>query len=89
MPALEEFDLGYDDLPEVLGEPWPGVLWGCGFEDLLSRQYEDCNIVDLYLKRRGWSETEPNRDYFAALRDTCPKGIRQAIAAYGFTFSGG
>jgi hypothetical protein len=54
----------------VLGEPWPGVLWGCGFEDFLSRQYEDGNVVDLYLKRRGWNETEPNRAYFAALRDT-------------------
>lgn len=70
MPALEEFDLDYDDLPEVLGEPWPGVLWGCGFEDFLSRQFEDGNVVDLYLKRRGWNETGPNREYFAALRDT-------------------
>ena len=70
MPALEEFDLDHDELPEVLGEPWPGVLWGCGFEDFLSRQYEDGNIVDIYLKRRGWTETEPNRNYFAALRDT-------------------
>lgn len=70
MPALEEFDLDYDDLPEVLGGPWPGVLWGCGFEDFLSRQYEDGNVVDLYFKRRGWNETEPNREYFAALRDT-------------------
>ena len=70
MPALEEFDLDHDDLPEVLGEPWPGVLWGCGFEDFLSRQYEDGNLVDLYLKRRGWNETGPNREYFVALRDT-------------------
>lgn len=70
MPALEEFDLDYDDLPEVLGEPWPGVLWGCGFEDFLSRQYEDGNIVDLYLKRRGWNEPAANREYFGALRDT-------------------
>ncbi len=70
MPALEEFDLDHDDLPEVLGEPWLGVLWGCGFEDFLSRQYEDGNIVDIYLKRRGWNEIEPNREYFAALRDT-------------------
>jgi hypothetical protein len=70
MPALEEFDLDYDDLPEVLGEPWPGVLWGCGFEDFLSRQYEDGNIVDLYLKRRGWNEPAANREYFVALRDT-------------------
>lgn len=70
MPALEEFDLEHDELDEVLGEPWSGVLWGCGFEDFLSRQYEDGNIVDLYLKRRGWHETAPNRAYFAALRDT-------------------
>lgn len=70
MPALEEFDLDHDDLPEVLGEPWPGVLWGCGFEDFLSRQYEDGNIVELYLKRRGWNETAANREYFAALRNT-------------------
>lgn len=70
MPALEEFDLEYDDLPEVLGEPWPGVLWGCGFEDFLGRQYEDGNIVDLYLKRRGWNEQAANREYFGALRDT-------------------
>ena len=33
MPALEEFDLDHDELPEVLEEPWPSVLWGCGFED--------------------------------------------------------
>ncbi|AXI47936.1 hypothetical protein C1J03_19155 [Sulfitobacter sp. SK012] len=70
MPALEEFDLDHDDLPEVLGEPWPGVLWGCGFEDFLSRRYEGGNIVDLYLKRLGWTETAANREYFAALRDT-------------------
>ena len=70
MPALEEFELDFEELPEVLDEPWPGVLWGCGFEDFLSRQYEDGNIVDLYLKRRGWNETAPNRAYFAALRDT-------------------
>lgn len=70
MPALEEFDLEHDELDEVLGEPWSGVLWGCGFEDFLSRNYDDGNIVDLYLKRRGWNETAPNRAYFAALRDT-------------------
>jgi len=70
MPALEEFDLDHDELPEVLEEPWPGVLWGCGFEDFLSRQYEDGNIVDLYLKRRGWNETTANQEYFSALRDT-------------------
>ncbi len=70
MPALEEFEIDHDELPELLGEPWPGVLWGCGFEDFLGRRYGEENIVDLYLKRRGWKETALNRDYFAALRDT-------------------
>jgi len=69
MPALEEFDLDQDDLAELLGEQCSGVLWGCGFEDFLGQRYEDGNIVDLYLKRRGWKETVLNRAYFAALRD--------------------
>lgn len=70
LPALEGFDIDHDDLAELLGDQWAGVLWGCGFEDFLSRTYDDGNIVDLYLKRRGWKETALNREYFAALRDT-------------------
>lgn len=70
LPALEEFEMDHDDLAELLGDQWSGVLWGCGFEDFLSRTYDDGNIVDLYLKRRGWKETALNREYFAALRDT-------------------
>ena len=69
MPAFEEFEIDQDDLGELLGEQWAGVLWGCGFEDFLGHRYEDGNIVDLYLKRRGWKETVLNRAYFAALRD--------------------
>ena len=69
MPALDEFEIDQYDLAELLGEQWSGVLWGCGFEDFLGRQYEDGNIVDLYLRRRGWKETVLNRAYFAALRD--------------------
>jgi hypothetical protein len=69
IPALEEFQIDQDALAELLGEQWSGVLWGCGFEDFLGQHYEDGNIVDLYLKRRGWKETVLNRAYFAALRD--------------------
>lgn len=69
MPALDEFEIDHDELADLLGEQWSGVLWGCGFEDFLGRRYEDGNIVDLYLKRRGWKETVLNRAYFAALRD--------------------
>lgn len=69
MPALEEFEIDHDGLADLLGEQWSGVLWGCGFEDFLGQHYEDGNIVDLYLKRRGWKETALNRAYFTALRD--------------------
>ncbi|MBD9529155.1 antitoxin Xre/MbcA/ParS toxin-binding domain-containing protein [Paracoccus sp. PAR01] len=69
MPALEEFEIDQDGLADLLGEQWSGVLWGCGFEDFLGQRYEDGNMVDLYLKRRGWKETALNREYFAALRD--------------------
>lgn len=69
MPALEEFEIDQNGLADLLGEQWSGVLWGCGFEDFLGQRYEDGNIVDLYLKRRGWNETALNRAYFSALRD--------------------
>lgn len=69
MPALEEFEVDQAGLADLLGEQWSGVLWGCAFEDFLGQHYEDGNIVDLYLKRRGWKETALNRAYFTALRD--------------------
>ena len=85
MPALEEFGVGHDELDDVLGEPWAGVLWGCGFEDFLGRRYGADNIVDLYLKRLGWQETALNRAYFAALRDAPVslyevRGVEQGVS---------
>ena len=61
LPALKKFEMDHDDLAELLGDQWSGVLWGCGFED--------------FLLRRGWKETALNREYFAALRDT-PVSLR-------------
>ncbi|TRD15663.1 hypothetical protein [Palleronia caenipelagi] len=69
-PMMEEFDLGSEELEGLLGESATMLLWGCGFEDFLARRYPDGNIIDLYLKRRGWADTVANRAYFAALRDT-------------------
>jgi DNA-binding phage protein len=45
------------------------TVWGCAFEDFLTREFEDgSNIVDDYLKRRGWKEGASSRAYMAALR---------------------
>ncbi len=69
-PAMAEFDLGYEDLPEIVGDHWAGILWGCAFEDLLTRTIEPDarNLADDYLKRRGWNEAGPAKLYIRALR---------------------
>ena len=68
-PALEEFDLDFDDLEEVLGPQLPWVMWGCAFEDFLTRDWEpEGNVVDLYLKRLGWREPALAKAYIQGLR---------------------
>lgn len=68
-PALEEFDLDFEDLEEVLGPQLPWVMWGCAFEDFLTRDWDpDGNVVDLYLKRGGWREPVLAKAYMQGLR---------------------
>ncbi len=71
-PACEATDLEPDDIFDVIGDHWQGQLWGCAFEDLLTQELEPegLNLVDEYLKRRGWNEKAPNKAYMRALRDT-------------------
>src|SRR3546814_12500680 len=46
-------------------------LWGCAFEDLLTRTIQpDRNIVDDYIRRRGWNESGPTKIYLRALRSS-------------------
>lgn len=37
--ALEEFDLDFEDLADILSEQAPWTLWGCAFEDFLTRRW--------------------------------------------------
>lgn len=68
--AMLEFDLEHEEIVDLLGEHWAMTLWGCAFEDLLTREFEPdgANIADDYLKRRGWKETPGSRAYIRALR---------------------
>lgn len=68
--AMEEFDLDFDAIGNVLGEHWAMTLWGCAFEDLLTRVVEPGgrNLVEDYLKRRGWKETASAKAYMRALQ---------------------
>lgn len=67
--VLDEADLDFEDLGDILGDDWQMTLWGCAFEDALSQEFEDGrNPIDDYLKRRGWKESARTRAYMKALR---------------------
>lgn len=71
-PAMETHDLEFDELADIVGDHWASVLWGCAFEDLATRTVEPdgLNLVDEYLRRRGWNETGPAKLYMRALRSS-------------------
>ena len=68
-PACEGAGIEASDLPDVIDQHAFSAVWGSAFEDLLAQDLPDgCNIVDDYLKRRGWKESVPTREYMAGLR---------------------
>ena len=68
--VCEAFDIAPDELPEVLGPDAFAQLIGCAFEDFLTCDFEPDadNVVEDYLKRRGWKEPMPVKRYLHALR---------------------
>ena len=62
-------DLEIEDLWDLLDDEDQGVIWGAAFEDLLASDLPDGrNLVDEYLRRRGWKEPVATQEYIAALR---------------------
>jgi hypothetical protein len=74
LPACEQTGLDINKVVSTLGEDWfRRTVWGSAFEDFLTRDFENGgNIVDDYLKRRGWKESPSTRAYMAALRSSVP-----------------
>jgi hypothetical protein len=72
-PACEDYEMVFEDIAEVIGDHAAMTLWGCAFEDFLTHSLEPDgrNIVEDYLKRRGWKESAGNRRYMEALRGSC------------------
>jgi hypothetical protein len=62
-----------------------GMLFAMMFEDFLSRRLppDDRNIIDDYLKRRGWRETTAGRRYLQQLRDSVLSLYEVAAVAPG------
>ena len=69
-PVCDGFELSPLEISDALGEQGFARLMGCAFEDFLTCRFEpdQRNIVDDYLKRRGWKESEPGKRYLSALR---------------------
>ena len=72
LPTCDEAGIEADEIVSTLGENlFMSTVWACAFEDLLTREFDDgSNLVDDYLKRRGWKETASVRAYMAALRNS-------------------
>ena len=72
-PVCDRIDINQEDLALELEEHgYGGMLFGLVFEDFISRRLppDDKNIIDDYLKRRGWRESVPGRRYLQQLRDS-------------------
>ena len=69
-PACEAAGVAPDKLPDLLGSDAHAQLMGCALEDFLTCAFEPDgrNVVDDYLKRRGWREPLPVKRYLQALR---------------------
>jgi uncharacterized protein (DUF2384 family) len=72
-PLCERIGITQEELAEELAEHgYDGMLFGMMFEDFLSRRLspDNKNIIDDYLKRRGWRESVAGRRYLQQLRDS-------------------
>jgi hypothetical protein len=70
-PACDQADIDIDDLAGLIGADMVATLWGCAFEDFLTREVGELgNIVDDYLKRRGWNEKARDKAYMSGLRSS-------------------
>jgi len=69
-PAMTAFGLNLDGIDDALGGAWAQTLWGCAFEDFLTRRFgpDGENPVEAYLRRRGWKERVLARSYMVALQ---------------------
>jgi hypothetical protein len=70
-PACTKAGIEMGELTDVVGDQWAATLWGCAFEDFLTRDLDGFgNVVEDYLKRRGWNEKAPNKAYMTGLRSS-------------------
>ncbi|MBR1130670.1 hypothetical protein JQ592_20465 [Bradyrhizobium iriomotense] len=72
LAACDETGLEIDEIVSTISEDlFMSTVWACAFEDFVTREFDDGeNVIDEYLKRRGWKESASVRNYMAALRNS-------------------
>ena len=60
----------FEDLAAKIGGHWMNVLTDMALNDFLGRETDDGNVVDHYLKRRGWREKKIAKAYLEGIRDS-------------------
>ncbi len=68
---FDRFDTTKEEIADLLGDSF-GMVFGCVIEDFFTARFGDKgdNIIDDYLKRRGWREKIPAKRYLEAIRDS-------------------
>lgn len=71
-PVCDALELSPDQIADVLGNAPFFQVMACVLEDFLTCEFEpdQRNVVDDYLKRRGWKESAPVKRYLKALKES-------------------
>jgi hypothetical protein len=71
-PVLEDLEMTLEQVIDVLGSEGFMPLFECALEDFMTYDFEpdERNVVDDYLKRRGWKESTPVRSCLRALQSS-------------------
>lgn len=66
----EDFVMTNEEITDALGDSFV-MIYGWVLEDFFTVEFDDgVNVIDDYLKRRGWREKVPAKRYLQALRDS-------------------
>lgn len=71
-PVMEKLDVTGEEIGEAMGDALD-ILYGVILEDFFSARFGDdgeLNVIDDYLKRRGWREKVPAKRYLEAIQDS-------------------
>ncbi len=73
-PVCDRLNVTEEEFVDLLGDGFD-MVFGFAIEDFFTARFGDegeMNVIDDYLKRRGWREKVPAKRYLEALRDSVP-----------------